>query len=50
MKYNEFTYELLNDYMDIDVTPKEYSDRLTMTGSKLRLGEYGRICSECSCG
>ena len=20
----------LNDYMDIDVTPKEYSDRLTM--------------------
>lgn len=25
----------LNDYMDIDVTPKEYSDRLTMTGSKV---------------
>ena len=41
----------LNDYMDIDVTPKEYSDRLTMTGSKVEgLGEYGQICSECSCG
>lgn len=25
----------LNDYMDIDVTPKEYSDRLTLTGSKV---------------
>lgn len=25
----------LNDYMDIDVTPKEYSDRLTMSGSKV---------------
>ena len=25
----------LNDYMDIDVTPKEYADRLTMTGSKV---------------
>ncbi len=25
----------LNDYMDIDVTPKEYSDTLTMTGSKV---------------
>lgn len=25
----------LNDYMDIDVEPKEYSDRLTMTGSKV---------------
>ena len=25
----------LSDYMDIDVTPKEYSDRLTMTGSKV---------------
>lgn len=25
----------LNDYMDIDVTPKEYSDRMTMTGSKV---------------
>ena len=28
----------LNDYMDIDVTPKEYSDRLTMTALKLRVG------------
>ena len=25
----------LNDYMDIDVTPKEYSDRMTMSGSKV---------------
>ncbi len=25
----------LGDYMDIDVTPKEYADRLTMTGSKV---------------
>ncbi len=25
----------LSDYMDIDVTPKEYSDKLTMTGSKV---------------
>ena len=25
----------LNDYMDIDVSPKEYSDRLTMSGSKV---------------
>ena len=25
----------LNDYMDIDVEPKEYSDRLTMSGSKV---------------
>lgn len=25
----------LNDYMDIDVTPKDYADRLTMTGSKV---------------
>ncbi len=25
----------LNDYMDIDVDPKEYADRLTMTGSKV---------------
>ncbi len=25
----------LGDYMDINVTPKEYSDRLTMTGSKV---------------
>lgn len=25
----------LNDYMDIDVEPKEYADRLTMSGSKV---------------
>lgn len=25
----------LNDYMDINVTPKEYSDRMTMSGSKV---------------
>ncbi len=25
----------LNDYMDIDVTPKEYSDKMTMSGSKV---------------
>lgn len=25
----------LNDYMDIDVTPKEYSDAMTMSGSKV---------------
>ena len=25
----------LNDYIDIDVTPKEYSDRMTMSGSKV---------------
>ena len=25
----------LNDYMDIDVEPKAYADRLTMTGSKV---------------
>ncbi len=25
----------LNDYMDIDVTPKEYADRMTMSGSKV---------------
>ncbi len=25
----------LNDYMDIDVEPKEYSDRMTMSGSKV---------------
>lgn len=25
----------LSDYMDIDVTPKEYSDRMTMSGSKV---------------
>lgn len=25
----------LNDYMDIDVTPKEYADKMTMSGSKV---------------
>ena len=25
----------INDYMDIDVTPKEYSDKMTMSGSKV---------------
>ena len=29
----------LNDYMDIDVEPKAYADRLTMTGSKVECWE-----------